>query len=116
MLVMMIVGAAGSVYARNVVRPRHRVELLNDCSHLDDRSARENQPPVVNARNHDRPVASRFETRDHLDLVEVRWSSTFVAQILGQESLTKTTDARRAGRVYAEAGRDAPVKRLLRLA
>ena len=42
-------------------------------------------------------------------------NSAFAAQILGQDLLTKRADTTVGSRVYAQAAREAPVQRLLRL-
>jgi hypothetical protein len=113
---MIITGAAESVYARATARPRRRVELLNACSGLGSGSARESRLPMVNRRDPEGLAACHFETRAFPDIVESRLSSAFVAQILGQDLLTKRRDASLGGRAYAQALRDeAPVQRLLRL-
>jgi len=56
------------------------------------------------------------ETHVHYGLVEAGPSSTFVAQILGQELVTKRPDPDACGRAYARAGCEQPTLRLLRFA
>ena len=114
-MVMIITGAAASVYAKASARPCHRIELLNACSGLDSHSPRESRLPMVNRQEQEPCGACHSETRTYRDLVESRLSSTFVAQILGQDVPTKGADASLGGRVYAQAGRKAPIPRLLRL-
>ena len=110
-------GAQESVYARGYFRPRARVELLNACSGLDSRSPRENPIPMVNRRTPGQASACYSETRVHPGLVEPGPSSTFVAQILGQDLVTTKPDADACGRAYARVVADqVPAPRLLRLA
>jgi len=112
---MIITGAATSIYARAGAKPRHRVELLNASNGLDVGLPRETRFPAVNRRIHDRPEACHFETFSHASLIDSRLSSAFVAQVLGQDLVTKRTDVTEGSRAYAQAGREAPVQRLLRL-
>ena len=112
---MIITGAAATIYARATSRPRHRVELLNASNGLDVGLPRDTRFPAVTRRLHDQPDACHFETRSYAGLIDSRLSSTFVAQVLGQDLLTKRPDTTEGSRAYEQAGREAPVQRLLRL-
>jgi len=113
---MIITGATASIYARGFSRPRHRVELLNTSSSLDNRLAGETRLPMVNRRGHNEPTACHSETQVFQDLVEPGPSPTFVAQILGQDLVTKNADLDTCRRAYARAAYETPTPRLLRLA
>jgi len=115
-MVMIVVGAPESFYARGYFKPRPRVELLNPCSGLNGRSPREGGFPMVNRETPNETRACYSETHAHPGLVEPGPSSTFVAQILGQDLLTTRPDPHTGGRAYARAGREQPAPRLLRLA
>jgi hypothetical protein len=113
---MIVIGAPESIYARGFFRPRARVELLNACSGLNSRSPREDRFPMVNREPSHETRACYSETHAHRGLVEQGPSSTFVAQILGQDLLTTTPDPDACGRAYARAALEQPTPRLLRLA
>ena len=115
-MVMIVIGAPESFYARGYFRPRARVELLNACSGLNGQSRRESPLPMVNREPPRETRACYSETYAHPGLVEPGPSSTFVAQILGQDLLTTRPDPHTRGRAYARAGREKPAPRLLRLA
>ena len=115
-MVMIVIGASESIYARGFLRPRARVELLNASSGLNGRPPRESRVPMVNRELAGDACAYHSETRIDRGLVEPGPSSTFVAQILGQELVTKRPDADACGRAYARAGCEQPEPRLLRLA
>jgi hypothetical protein len=112
---MILTGAASSVYAKAFSRSRQRVELLNAGSGLDNRFPRESCLAMVNRQEHELRGACHSETRTHPGLVENRLSSTFVAQVLGQQPQTQRADGFTAGRVYAQAAHQPPAPRLLRL-
>ena len=112
---MIITGATASIYARATAKPRQRVELLNASNGLDADLPRDTRLPAVNRRIQERPGACHFDTCFHARLIDGRLSSAFVAQVLGQDLLTKRRDASEGSRAYAQAGREAPVQRLLRL-
>ena len=115
-MVMIVIGASESIYARGYFKPRTRVELLNACSGLNSRSPREDRLPMVNREPSRETRACYSETHAHHGPVEPGPSSTFVAQILGQDLLTTRPDPHIRGRAYARAGREQPAPRLLRLA
>ena len=115
-MVMIVIGAPESIYARGWFKPRARVELLNPCSGLNSRSPREGRFPMVNRETRHETRACYSETHAHPGLVEPGPSSTFVAQILGQDLLTTRPDPHTSGRAYARAGREQPAPRLIRLA
>jgi hypothetical protein len=112
---MIITGAAPSVYARASARPRHRVELLNACSGLDSRSPRESRRPTVNRQGHEPCGACHSETPTYPGMIESRLSSTFVAQVLGQDQRSNRADAGMGGRAYAQTAHRPKAPRLLRL-
>jgi hypothetical protein len=112
---MIITGTAATVYSRATARPHLRVELLSASNGLDRGSPGETRRPTVNRRAEERPHACHFETRCYPGLMDSRLNSAFVAQILGQDLVTKRADGTLGGRIYAQAQREAPVQRLLRL-
>lgn len=112
---MIIIGATASIYARATAKPRHRVELLNASNGVDVGLPRETRFPAVNRTLHERPDACHFETCSHVGFIESRLSSAFVAQVLGQDLLTKSRDTTAGSRAYAQALNDAPIQRLLGL-
>jgi hypothetical protein len=113
---MIIVGAPESIYTRGASKPRSRVELLNASSSLNGRSPRESRVPMVNRELRTDSGACYSETRGEHVLIEPGPSSTFVAQILGQELVTKRPDPDARGRAYARAADATPAPRLLRFA
>jgi hypothetical protein len=70
----------------------------------------------MNGRNHEQPLPCHFEKAPQADPMQSRLNSAFVAQILGQDSVTKPQDPGRAERAYAQAQRQEPTPRLQRLA
>src|SRR5262245_2670767 len=115
-MVMIVVGAPESVHTRGYVRSRTRVELLNASSGLNDRPPRESPVSMVNRKSQVGTSACRSDTyTDHV-LIEAGPVSTFVAQILGQDLVTKKLDRDACGRAYARAVEVTPAPRLLRLA
>ena len=113
---MIVNGAPESFYARGYFRPRARVELLNPCSGLNSRSPREDRFPMVNREPSREPRACYSETHAHPGLVDAGPSSTFVAQILGQDLLTTRPDPHACERAYARAVSEKAALRILRVA
>jgi hypothetical protein len=113
---MIVIGAPENIYARGFFRPRARVELLSACSGLSGRSPREGRLPMVNRGTPGDAGACHSETHIHPGLVEPGPSSTFVAQVLGQDLVTTKPHPDAFRRTYAHAGREQPAPRLLGLA
>ena len=113
---MITVGASLSVHARSFSKPRRRVELLNACNGLNGHSRQGNERPIVNRRADATLIACQSETRNVPELVESRFSSTFVAQVLGQSSPAKRAEPGLGARAYARAHAEGPAPQLLRLA
>ena len=115
-MVMIVIGAPESIYTRGYSKPRGRVELLNQSSRLNGESGRESRVHMVNRKPRAEQTACRSETYTGHVLIEPGPSSTFVAQILGQDLVTKRPDPDVCGRAYARAADATPAPRLLRLA
>lgn len=115
-MVMVVIGAPERIYAQGYFRPRARVELLNACSGLSGHFPRESRFAMVNREAPGEARARHSETHVRPGLVEPGPSSTFVAQILGQDLLTTRPDLSACGRAYARAGSEQRAPRLLRLA
>jgi len=113
---MIVNGTAASVYVRAASRQRPRVELLSPCSRLDMDTPRETDARPVTRRRQDQPPPRHFETGPHAGPTLSRLSSAFVAQILGQDLVTKPQDPGPAQRAYAQAQRLEPAPQLLHLA
>src|SRR5215510_8066703 len=108
--------ASLSVHARDFARPRRRVELTNACNGLNDQSRNESHQRTVNRERDGELVACHSETRPFPELVESRFSSTFVAQVLGQDSSAKRMDPGVRARAYARTRAERTAPQLLRLA
>jgi len=113
---MVTIGASLSVHARSFSKPRRRVELANACNGLNTHPRQTYEPPMVNRRRDAELVACHSETRRFPELVESRFSATFVAQVLGQISPAKRVAPGLGARAYARARRDEPAPKVLRVA
>jgi len=113
---MIVTGTAANVNVRAPGRHRPRVELLSPGSGLDMGTPRETHTRPVNAKDHEPPRPRHFETSAPADPMQSRLNSAFMAQILGQDLVTKPQDPERAQRAYAQARRHEPTPQLLRLA
>jgi hypothetical protein len=112
---MVITGTAANLHLRAASRQRPRVELLSPCSRLDMDTPQQAGARPVNRRRQGQPPPRHFETGPHADPMQNRLSSAFVAQILGQDLVTKRQDPEPARRAYAQAQRPEPAPHLLRL-
>ena len=113
---MVTIGASLSVHARSFSKPPRRVELPNACNGLNTHARQTDEPPMVNRRRNGELVACHSETRSLPELVERRFSATFIAQVLAQSSPAKRIEPSLGVRAYARAHRDALAPQLLRLA
>ena len=112
---MIVTGSAANVYIRAAARQRPRVELLSPSSGLDMDTPRETHARPVNRRTPEPTQLRHFGTLPQDGLMQSRLSSAFVAQILGQNLVTKPQDPRPAQRAYAQAQKQEPAPQLLRL-
>jgi hypothetical protein len=71
---------------------------------------------MVNRRCDGELVACHSETRPIPELVESRFSATFIAQVLGQISPAKSMEPGLGARAYARTHAEGPAPQLLRLA
>lgn len=115
-MVMITIGASLSVHGRSFSKPRRRVELPNACNGLNTHARQMGEPPMVNRRRNDELVACHSETRPFPELIESRFSATFIAQVLGQISPAKHVEPGLGARAYARARREDPAPKMLRLA
>src|SRR5688572_26792692 len=115
-MVMIVIGAPESIYARGWHEARPRADFLNPGIGLNSRTPPVGRFPILNRETRHETRACYSETHAHPGLVEPGPSSTFVAQILGQDLLTIRPDADACGRAYARARSEQPAPRLLRLA
>ena len=113
---MITIGAPLSVHARSFSKPRRRVELPNACNGLNTHSRQEGERPMVNRRGTSELVACHSETRPLPELVESRFSATFIAQVLGQIAPANRVEPGLGARAYARARRDELAPKALRLA
>lgn len=113
---MIVTDAAANVYLRATARSRPRVELLSPCNGLDMGMPQGTHPKSMNWRKPDHAPARHFETVIEAKPMQSRLNSAFVAQILGQDLVTKARDPGRAQRAYARAQGHEPAQQLLRLA
>ena len=113
---MVTIGASLSVHARSFSKPRRRIELPNACNGLNGHSRQEGDRPMVNRRPNGELGACHSETRTLPELVESRFSATFIAQVLGQTTPVNRVEPGLGVRAYARAHRDELAPQLLRLA
>jgi len=71
---------------------------------------------MVNRRRGGELVACHSETRSLPELVESRFSATFITQVLGQTTPANRVEPGLGVRAYARARRDEAAPQLLRLA